>query len=43
MALLLAALLGAGAAWGAAALVVAAGTPRPQDHEDPLFSYQVPR
>ncbi|GAA1988095.1 hypothetical protein [Catenulispora subtropica] len=41
--LALAAVAGSAAAWGAAVLIVAAGDPRPQDHHDPLFSYQAPR
>lgn len=41
--LVLAALVGAAAAWGAAVLIVAVGDPRPQNHEDPLYSYQAPR
>lgn len=41
--LLAAALAGTGAAWGAAALVVKVGDPRPVDHHDPLYSYQAPR
>lgn len=41
--LLAAALAGSATAWGAAALVVKVGDPRPQNHGDPLYSYQSPR
>ncbi len=41
--LLAAALAGSATAWGAAALVVKAGDPRPRYHGDPLYSYQAPR
>jgi hypothetical protein len=41
--LVAAAVVGSATAWGAAALVVRAGDPRPQNHNDPLYSYQAPR
>ena len=41
--LLAAVLTGSATAWGAAALVVKIGDPRPQIHEDPLYSNQAPR
>jgi hypothetical protein len=41
--LVAAVLAGSATAWGAAALVVKVGDPRPQNHDDPLYSYQAPR
>jgi len=40
---LAAALAGAATAWGASALIIKVGDPRPHDHADPLYSYQAPR
>ena len=41
--LVAAALAGSAGAWGAGALIVKVGDPRPQNHDDPLYSYQAPR
>lgn len=40
---LAAALAGSAAAWGASALVIKVGDPRPHQHGDPLYSYQAPK
>lgn len=41
--LIAAALAGSATALGGAALIVKVGDPRPQNHDDPLYSYQAPR